>query len=136
MGIVGLAHEVRFLARPAPPQLILPARPVLIVKALPAPRKAEVVPPQFRIPHLRTNAEQDMTSAPRVEQEDSMMATKAEAMSREPFGRWLIAQRDRGDWIDELANDARTDLGFPRSEERRVGNECDSTCRARWWPYH
>src|SRR3546814_21099988 len=23
-----------------------------------------------------------------------------------------------------------------RSEERRVGNECVSTCRARWWPYH
>src|SRR3546814_995521 len=23
-----------------------------------------------------------------------------------------------------------------RSEERRVGNECDSTCRSRWWPYH
>src|SRR3546814_1459907 len=43
MGIVGLAHEVRFLARPAPPQLILPARPVLIVKALPAPRKAEEI---------------------------------------------------------------------------------------------
>src|SRR3546814_15973619 len=23
-----------------------------------------------------------------------------------------------------------------RSEERRVGNECVSTCRYRWWPYH
>src|SRR3546814_20760075 len=23
-----------------------------------------------------------------------------------------------------------------RSEERRVGNECVSTCRSRWWPYH
>src|SRR3546814_11198180 len=33
--------------------------------------------------------------------------------------------------------------GFPnffvfygRSEERRVGKECVSTCRSRWWPYH
>src|SRR3546814_537897 len=28
--------------------------------------------------------------------------------------------------------------GFPlaRSEERRVGTECVSTCRSRWWPYH
>src|SRR3546814_13060728 len=25
--------------------------------------------------------------------------------------------------------------GF-RSEERRVGKECVSTCRSRWWPYH
>src|SRR3546814_3428356 len=24
----------------------------------------------------------------------------------------------------------------PRSEERRVGQECVSTCRSRWWPYH
>src|SRR3546814_15055320 len=23
-----------------------------------------------------------------------------------------------------------------RSEERRVGKECDSPCRSRWWPYH
>src|SRR3546814_11361554 len=25
---------------------------------------------------------------------------------------------------------------FGRSEERRVGKECVSTCRSRWWPYH
>src|SRR3546814_17509165 len=24
----------------------------------------------------------------------------------------------------------------PRSEERRVGKECVSTCRSRWLPYH
>src|SRR3546814_15663332 len=26
--------------------------------------------------------------------------------------------------------------GFSRSEERRVGKECVSTCRSRWSPYH
>src|SRR3546814_1803687 len=26
--------------------------------------------------------------------------------------------------------------GSPRSEERRVGKECVSTCRSRWSPYH
>src|SRR3546814_1991409 len=26
--------------------------------------------------------------------------------------------------------------GQPRSEERRVGKECVSTCRSRWSPYH
>src|SRR3546814_11297404 len=25
---------------------------------------------------------------------------------------------------------------FTRSEERRVGKACVSTCRSRWWPYH
>src|SRR3546814_13124835 len=28
------------------------------------------------------------------------------------------------------------DLRRQRSEERRVGQECVSTCRSRWWPYH
>src|SRR3546814_17442854 len=27
-------------------------------------------------------------------------------------------------------------LSFARSEERRVGKECVSTCRSRWSPYH
>src|SRR3546814_20774209 len=27
-------------------------------------------------------------------------------------------------------------VGFLRSEERRVGKECVSTCRFRWAPYH
>src|SRR3546814_17919541 len=27
-------------------------------------------------------------------------------------------------------------LPFPRSEERRVGKECVSTCRSRWSTYH
>src|SRR3546814_18687968 len=26
-------------------------------------------------------------------------------------------------------------LGCARSEERRVGKECVSKCRSRWWPY-
>src|SRR3546814_14513790 len=29
-----------------------------------------------------------------------------------------------------------TGIGVLRSEERRVGKECVSTCRSRWWPYH
>src|SRR3546814_20335291 len=28
------------------------------------------------------------------------------------------------------------DIGVYRSEERRVGKECVSTCRSRWSPYH
>src|SRR3546814_8467777 len=30
----------------------------------------------------------------------------------------------------------RTELPALRSEERRVGTECVSTCRSRWSPYH
>src|SRR3546814_8087451 len=30
----------------------------------------------------------------------------------------------------------RLSVRFRRSEERRVGKECVSTCRSRWSPYH
>src|SRR3546814_15096145 len=30
----------------------------------------------------------------------------------------------------------RVEAGAARSEERRVGKECVSTCRSRWSPYH
>src|SRR3546814_16899093 len=45
--------------------------------------------------------------------------------------------------LEEIRTDyARMRLPFrpepeqPRSEERRVGKECVSTCRSRWSPYH
>src|SRR3546814_9667586 len=34
------------------------------------------------------------------------------------------------------ANSTCHDVRFPRSDERRVGKECVSTCRSRWSPYH
>src|SRR3546814_15033005 len=38
---------------------------------------------------------------------------------------------------ERLADDAQRDaVAQLRSEERRVGKECVSTCRSRWWPYH
>src|SRR3546814_6280208 len=33
-------------------------------------------------------------------------------------------------------NNCRIRRRFKRSEERRVGKECVSTCRSRWSPYH
>src|SRR3546814_19227760 len=39
-------------------------------------------------------------------------------------GRELLQFRNGPDFI------------LARSEERRVGEECVSTCRSRWWPYH
>src|SRR3546814_20652336 len=40
----------------------------------------------------------------------------------------FLARCDAGLWRERLANG--------RSEERRVGKECVSTCRTRWSPYH
>src|SRR3546814_1414533 len=41
-------------------------------------------------------------------------------------------------WIEYIALKllARAMEETKRSEERRVGKECVSTCRSRWWTYH
>src|SRR3546814_16319005 len=44
----------------------------------------------------------------------------------------LRSRSDRG----HLAASATRMLRATRSEERRVGKECVSTCRSRWSPYH
>src|SRR3546814_11083026 len=38
--------------------------------------------------------------------------------------------------IRNKAEQTMIDVNKPRSEERRVGKECVSTCRSRWSPYH
>src|SRR3546814_4795633 len=38
--------------------------------------------------------------------------------------------------VDRLAPHLRDEMDVDRSEERRVGKECVSTCRSRWSPYH
>ena len=54
-------------------------------------------------------------------------------------------QHALADWLDEArAASLLTAQGWQdwqrvqrhRSEERRVGKECASMCRSRWWPYH
>src|SRR3546814_10290613 len=44
------------------------------------------------------------------------------------YGIWV------GNYPDIFTNKISNDL--IRSEERRVGKECVSTCRSRWSPYH
>src|SRR3546814_19239245 len=46
------------------------------------------------------------------------------------------SQADRYDAAAAPARGAALDLTATRSEERRVGKECDSTCRTRWESYH
>src|SRR3546814_2371811 len=41
-----------------------------------------------------------------------------------------------GDYAAMLARHRPRQAEIMRSEERRVGNECVSTCRSRWSPYH
>lgn len=47
--------------------------------------------------------------------EQDAIETKAGA-----FGRWLLRQRDRGDWIDGVAEAARADRQFPKDGDPEV----------------
>src|SRR3546814_15012887 len=51
-----------------------------------------------------------------------LMSTDCTLAEREKFEAWLRQSPENA-------------LAF-RSEERRVGKECVSTCRSRWSPYH
>lgn len=42
--------------------------------------------------------------------------------ARVPLGRWLLTQRDRGDWVEGIADAARADRTFPK--EWRSGKRC------------
>src|SRR3546814_13548557 len=44
------------------------------------------------------------------------------------------SKRDRQK-IQQQFNAWAKESGLPRSDERRVGKECGSTCRSRWSPY-
>src|SRR3546814_12548364 len=46
-------------------------------------------------------------------------------------GHWVV-EKD----LESLTNDLSLAFDLGRSEERRVGKECVSTCRSRWSPYH
>src|SRR3546814_19036330 len=49
-------------------------------------------------------------------------------------GKGMAAGAMAGATLDAFT--AGLSLGTARSEERRVGKECVSTCRSRWWPCH
>src|SRR3546814_9156718 len=57
---------------------------------------------------------------------------------RDLAGRFLAASRKRKCGDGECQTDLAVHRSIPseRSEERRVGKECVSTCRSRWWPDH
>src|SRR3546814_5331164 len=46
------------------------------------------------------------------------------------------AARDAARGMGMRGTQVLTQVELPRSEERRVGKECVSTCRSRWSPYH
>lgn len=73
------------------------------------PPRPQTLPPAPRAP---TPIEAD---APPERIAERPLAPREEQAGREPFGRWLLSQHKRGDWIDALAAAARADAGFPKT---------------------
>src|SRR3546814_17589270 len=95
------------------------------------------------IPRSRTNPQYNLDVLPTTLAEYQINHTYiAELGGRRPRQRSIDPQLN-GFWQNQsfhnyadyaLSSDFHT--GFRRSEERRVGKECVSTCRSRWSPYH
>src|SRR3546814_17648007 len=66
------------------------------------------------------------------------------ALTEKDRGDLAFALEHNVDWIalsfvqrpEDVAEARQLIGGKARSEERRVGKECVSTCRSRWSPYH
>src|SRR3546814_11789063 len=93
---------------------------------------------EMRISDWRDVCSSDLT--------DGALSTLQAMHDRHPHNAQTLRQlqrlhQQRGDWsaVVRLLPELRKDKVLPpaeRSEERRVGNECASTCRSRWSPYH
>src|SRR3546814_11293768 len=66
-----------------------------------------------------------------VQATEAAGAHTAEGQAGEEGGGECVVDADRagGEPLDHVVDHSR-------SEERRVGKECVSTCRSRWSPYH
>src|SRR3546814_12165115 len=64
------------------------------------------------------------------------MADADEEMRADEEGRFPRLDRIAGLASTVAGDEERAAAQRARSEERRVGKECVSTCRSRWSPYH
>src|SRR3546814_2043779 len=69
------------------------------------------------------------------ERSDTFSRIKIEGIRESGLGVVVGYDPTRGG-PNVLGRHAIADAGLYRSEERRVGKECVSTCRSRWSPYH
>src|SRR3546814_12037837 len=68
---------------------------------------------------------------------DRRLNGKAAAVG-EPYGDTAVEidRLDAFEAVGAVRGGERPGAAVERSEERRVGKECVSTCRSRWSPYH
>src|SRR3546814_12134440 len=76
---------------------------------------------------------QAATLAKAREEAQCIVGAATARMQEESAARLAVLDEDLGKRISEAEAQIAS---AARSEERRVGKECVSTCRSRWSPYH
>src|SRR3546814_13003260 len=87
------------------------------------------------------HAEKLVADVSQVERMDTVGAWLIHRLVRDQGAEVVGADEDQALLLQQVAQSdqlvkVRPDRTPPRSEERRVGKECVSTCRSRWSPYH
>ena len=67
---------------------------------------------------------------------DTTRASRATPARLRVVERIYTGQLPRASIASGACAEIATGAALPRSEERRVGKECVTTCRSRWSPYH
>ena len=57
-------------------------------------------------------------------------------ITRAPVTRRVVDRYVAGESTEDVLQVTRAVADAGRSEERRVGKECEVPCRSRWAPYH
>src|SRR3546814_12541023 len=89
---------------------------------------------QFMLPHF-LDAETCTALIERIDR-DARPSTIADPNGDEAFRTSTTCDLDHRDPFVHAVNVRLHDLTGIRSDERRVGKECVSTCRSRWCPSH
>src|SRR3546814_12732975 len=92
----------------------------------------------FRSPCGRTTTSPYRLIMPNKKSTDCPVCGRTQAPEFRPFCSKGCRDRDLLNWLGEgyKVPGPAVPNASERSEERRVGKECVSTCRSRWSPYH
>src|SRR3546814_14230809 len=103
---------------------------------IPVPEKPEPLPKAARTPADNGIAEVIVTAQRREERAQDVPISITVITPQQMSNANITNSGDLATYTPSLSVNTRFGNENTRSEERRVGKECVSTCRSRWSPYH
>src|SRR3546814_11777044 len=102
----------------------------------PGPRRILAIQWEMAQLHLEQRIEKLHQRRQPIRSTDDRIARHAMQQGELAFDSFRVSQDCRFEAVIALHPDQYFQLRIRRSEERRVGKECVSTCRSRWSPYN